>query len=115
MNLSRAFLINFAAHLGNRFALLIFTPLALLLIAISVSRTIYPFDVGHFEACVWTPALLSAQGENPYAYATQEPFVMAPYGYLYYLTVGTGLRQFGWQFRFGRALTVLSAAVALCG
>jgi hypothetical protein len=87
--------------------------LASLLCGISISRLIYPFDVGHFEACIWTPALLSAQGENPYAYATREPFVMAPYGYFYYLAVGVGLRLFGWQFWFGRALTVLAAIVCV--
>lgn len=84
-----------------------------LLLSVSVSRLIYPFDVGHFEACIWTPALLSAQGESPYAYATREPFVMAPYGYFYYVTIGAGLRLFGWQFWFGRALTVLSAVVCV--
>src|SRR5215813_2905674 len=84
-----------------------------LLLSVSVSRLIYPFDVGHFEACIWTPALLSAQGASPYAYATREPFVMAPYGYFYYLTIGVGLRLFGWQFWFGRALTVLSAVVCV--
>src|SRR5262245_8936380 len=87
--------------------------LGTLLLSISVSRLIYPFDVGHFEACIWTPALLTAQEENPYAYATREPFVMAPYGYFYYLTIGMGLRLFGWQFWFGRALTVLSAAACV--
>jgi len=87
--------------------------LGALLLCVSVSRLIYPFDVGHFEACIWTPALLSAQGENPYAYATREPFVMAPYGYFYYLAVGVGLRLFGWQFWFGRGLTVLSAVVCV--
>ena len=87
--------------------------LGALLLSVSVSRLIYPFDVGHFEACIWTPAALSAQGANPYAYATREPFVMAPYGYFYYLTVGVGLRLFGWQFWFGRALTVLSAGVCV--
>src|SRR5262249_6175240 len=84
-----------------------------LLLSVSASRLIYPFDVDHFEACVWTPALLSWQGESPYAYATLEPFVMAPYGYFYYLTIGVGLRLFGWQFWFGRALTVLSAVVCV--
>ena len=118
MNSFRTFLINITARFNNHLTPLILTVsamLVLLLMGISVSRIVYPFDVGHFEACVWTPALLSAEGKNPYAYATQEPFVMAPYGYLYYLTVGVGLRLFGWQFWFGRTLTVFSAAVALWG
>jgi hypothetical protein len=84
-----------------------------LLLGVSVSRLIYPFDIGHFEACIWTPALLSAPGENPYAFATRQPFVMAPYGYFYYLTIGVGLRLFGLQFWFGRALTVLSAVACV--
>jgi hypothetical protein len=94
--------LKFSSRLTNVLAPLVSSVVTLLLIGISISRKIYPFDVGHFEACVWTPALLSAQGKNPYAYATREPFVMAPYGYLYYLTVGAGLRLFGWQFWFGR-------------
>ncbi|MGH9802942.1 MAG: hypothetical protein ACRD82_21450, partial [Blastocatellia bacterium] len=76
--------------------------LVLLLLAVAVSRLVYPFDVGHFEACTWTPALASAQGNNPYDIALREPFATAPYGYFYYLTVGAGLRLFGWQFWFGR-------------
>lgn len=87
--------------------------LILLLAAISVSRLFYPYDVGHFEACTWTPALLSARGENPYAFATREPYVMAPYGYAYYLLVGAGFRVFGLQFWFGRLLTLFSAAVCV--
>lgn len=86
---------------------------AVLLAGISLSRVVYPYDVGHFEACTWTPAELSAQGKNPYAFARQEPFVMAPYGYLYYLAVGAGLRLFGGQFWFGRLLTVLALIVCV--
>jgi hypothetical protein len=85
--------------------------LALELLAISLSRIIYPFDVGHFEAGVWMPAWLSITGQNPYAFAKQEPYVMSAYGYIYYLLVGVGLRWFGWQLWFGRLLTVLAAAV----
>lgn len=87
--------------------------LAVLLLGVAVSRLVYPFDVGHYEACIWTPAMASAQGKNPYDLALSEPFATAPYGYFYYLTVGVGLRLFGWQFWFGRALTVLAAAVCV--
>ncbi len=104
---------RFSTRLNDQVDLGVLIALALLLCVIGGSRLIYPFDVGHFEACTWTPASLSAQGQNPYAYATREPFVMAPYGYFYYLVVGLGLRAFGWQFWFGRALTVLSAAVCV--
>ena len=93
--------------------IVIFIIIGTLLLSVSVSRLIYPFDVGHFEACTWTPALLSAQGESPYAFAIRAPFVMAPYGYFYYLTIGVGLRLFGWQFWFGRALTILSAIICV--
>ncbi|MEP7341935.1 MAG: hypothetical protein ABI977_29660 [Acidobacteriota bacterium] len=87
--------------------------LALMLLGLGASRLVYPFDVGHYEACIWTPSMLSAQGNNPYAFSLQPPFVMAPYGYGYYLLVGLGLRAFGLQLWFGRALTILAAAVCL--
>src|SRR5262249_19142508 len=100
-------------RLNDKFDLCAMIALAALLGGLSVSRLIYPFDIGHFEACVWTPSLLSAEGRNPYQYALREPFVMAPYGYFYYLLVGIGLRLFGWQFWFGRAMTVLAAVVCV--
>src|SRR5690349_24320096 len=87
--------------------------LAVILLAVGASRLIYPFDVGHYEACIWTPSLLSTKGSNPYAFATRPPFVMAPYGYVYYLLVGIGLRVFGLQLWFGRVLTILAAVVCL--
>ncbi len=100
-------------HLIGKVEIVVLIVLGALLLCLSASRLIYPFDVGHFEACIWTPAMLSAQGESPYAYATREPFVMAPYGYFYYLAIGAGLRLFGWQFWFGRGLTILSAVVCV--
>jgi len=84
--------------------------LSLLLAGLCLSRLIYPFDLGHLEACTWTPSLLSASGQNPYSFAESPPFVMAPYGYFYYLLIGGGLRVFGFQLWFGRAASVLSAA-----
>ncbi len=98
---------------AESFAMIAAAILVLLLIGVAVSRLVYPFDVGHFEACIWTPALVSAQGQNPYGIAMREPFATAPYGYLYYLTVGGGLRLFGWQFWFGRALTILAAGICV--
>ncbi len=97
----------------ERWATLATALLALLLLGVGISRLVYPFDVGHFEACIWTPAIFAARGENPYDIALREPFATAPYGYFYYLTVGAGLRMFGWQFWFGRALTILAAGVCL--
>ncbi|MBP6821852.1 MAG: hypothetical protein KA368_09925 [Acidobacteria bacterium] len=97
----------------ERWAALATVLLTLLLFGVGASRLIYPFDVGHFEACTWTPALFAAQGKNPYDIALREPFATAPYGYFYYLAVGVGLRVFGWQFWFGRALTILAAGVCV--
>src|SRR5215510_8468151 len=81
------------------------------LIGVSLSRLVYPYDAGYYEACVWEPSLLAANGLNPYNYSLRPPFVMAPYGYLYYLMVGLGLKLFGLQLWFGRLATILSAAV----
>ncbi|MEK7829896.1 MAG: hypothetical protein AAB401_02360, partial [Acidobacteriota bacterium] len=77
----------------ERWATLATALLALLLLGVGISRLVYPFDVGHFEACIWTPAIFAARGENPYDIALREPFATAPYGYFYYLTVGAGLRM----------------------
>lgn len=83
------------------------------LIGISLSRLVYPYDVGHFEACVWQPSLLAVSGMSPYDYAMQPPFVMAPYGYFYYLVIGFGLKLFGLQLWFGRLVSVLAAAIII--
>lgn len=82
----------------------------LALICTAVSRLIYPYDLGHYEAAIWMPAQLSIEGDNPYSYAFQFPFVMSPYGYFYYLTIGVGLHLFGLQFWFGRGAALLAAA-----
>jgi len=81
------------------------------LIGISLSRLVYPYDAGYYEACVWEPSLLAANGLNPYNYAMRPPFVMAPYGYLYYLMIGLGLKLFGLQLWLGRLATILSAVI----
>lgn len=92
-----------------------FSALAISLIGISLSRLVYPYDVGYYEACVWEPARLAADGLNPYNYATRPPFVMAPYGYLYYLVIGLGLKLFGLQLWFGRLMSVFAAVIiAIC-
>ncbi|HEX9004731.1 MAG TPA: hypothetical protein VGB07_32765 [Blastocatellia bacterium] len=89
--------------------------MVLLLLGISVSRILYPFDVGHFEACVWRPALLQRAGRKSLYLRDAGTVRDGAIRDLYYLTVGLGLRLFGWQFWFGRTLTVFSAAVALWG
>jgi 4-amino-4-deoxy-L-arabinose transferase-like glycosyltransferase len=88
-----------------------FAALVTPLIGISLSRLVYPYDAGYYEACVWEPSLLAARGMNPYNYALQPPFVMAPYGYLYYLMIGLGLKLFGLQLWLGRLASVLAAAI----
>lgn len=86
---------------------------ATILVAIAVSRLLYPYDVGQYEGGTWAPAQLLAEGVNPYRreLTTTPPYVMAPYGVLYYALVGAGLKLFGLQFWFARALSALSVAV----
>lgn len=79
------------------------------LIALSISRAVYPFDLGNYESAIWTPALYSINGSNPYGYALQPPYIIAPYGYLFYLIIGAGLKIFGYQFWFGRIFAALAA------
>ncbi len=95
----------------NRKVALAALALVIFLFGISISRLIYPYDVGCYEACVWEPSMLAASGMNPYNHAAQPPFVMAPYGYLYYMTVGLGLKLFGLQLWLGRLLSILGAAI----
>jgi 4-amino-4-deoxy-L-arabinose transferase-like glycosyltransferase len=87
--------------------------LVVLLLGISTSRLIYPYDVGYYDACVWEPARLAVEGRNPYEYSTTAPFVMAPYGYVYYLVIGMGLKLFGMQLWFGRLLSIVAAGVCI--
>src|SRR5262249_22907139 len=82
---------------GTRGVVLAIIALVTSLIGVSLSRLVYPYDVGYYEAAVWEPSLLAANGLNPYNYALRPPFVMAPYGYLYYLMIGLGLSLFGLQ------------------
>ncbi len=82
-------------------------------IVIGISRLVYPFDVGHYEAFIWTPASMIISGENPYAYATRPPFIMAPYGPFYYLIIGLGIKLFGLQLWFGRLVSITAAMVCL--
>ncbi|HEX3151528.1 MAG TPA: hypothetical protein VHR66_25855, partial [Gemmataceae bacterium] len=89
--------------------------LALLFFGVAVSRILFPYDSGHYEGHVWAPAKLTAEGVNPYARsrAEQPPYVMAPYGPLYYLLIGIGLNQFGDHFWWGRSISVAATALAV--
>jgi dolichyl-phosphate-mannose-protein mannosyltransferase len=100
---------------GTRGVVLAIIALVTSLIGVSLSRLVYPYDVGYYEAAVWEPSLLIANGLNPYNYALRPPFVMAPYGGLYYLMIGLGLRLFGLQMWLGRLMSILAAAIiAIC-
>jgi 4-amino-4-deoxy-L-arabinose transferase-like glycosyltransferase len=96
---------------GTRGVVLAIIALVTSLIGVSLSRLVYPYDVGYYEGAVWEPSLLAANGLNPYNYALRPPFVMAPYGFLYYLTIGLGLRLFGLQLWLGRLMSILAAAI----
>ena len=100
-----------AVNSGTRGVVLATIALVTSLIGVSLSRLVYPYDVGYYEAAVWEPSLLIANGLNPYNYALRPPFVMAPYGCLYYLTIGLGLRLFGLQMWLGRLMSILAAAI----
>jgi hypothetical protein len=86
-----------------------------MIVGIGLSRLLYPFDTGHYEAVIWGPALLSIAGHNPYAAAnvTGSPYLMAGYGYLYYLVIGSGLKAFGLQFWFGRAVSLAASGIVI--
>ncbi|MBX3164161.1 MAG: glycosyltransferase family 39 protein [Bacteroidetes bacterium] len=90
---------------------------SLFILIIGLSRTFYPYDVGHYEAGIWAPAELASQGINPYGLdiTIHEPYTMSPYGILYYAIVGLGIKLFGLQFWFARALSLICVALAtLC-
>lgn len=82
-----------------------------LLTCVAVSRLFFPMDSGNYESVVWSPAELAINGQNPYSYAFTEPYVMAPYGYFYYLVVGLGIEFLGTQFWFARLCSLLATFV----
>ena len=87
------------------------------LFAISISRIIYPYDVGEYEGGIWAPSALVINGHNPYSIpqTTQPPYTMSPYGIAYYLIVGLGIKLFGTQFWFARVISLLCVIIcSLC-
>ena len=90
---------------GNRKVSFLACAFLLMLISIAVSRCLYPFDLGNFESVSRAPAALAVAGKNPYNYALTEPYVMAPYGYAFYLLLG--LCNTLW---FGRLLSILATS-----
>lgn len=86
-------------------------------LAITLSRLVYPYDTGHYEAQIWAPSQLISSGHNPYnlEWAKNPPYVVSVYGPFYYLTIGLGITVFGEQLWVGRLLTDLSViGVCLC-
>src|SRR5678816_1800438 len=76
-----------ALHLSRVVAVL----LGVSLLGLSSSRFFYPFDTGNYEAFIWSPSRLAITGHNPYSFALSPPYVMAPYGIVYYELIGLGL------------------------
>ena len=87
--------------------------LSLLFSLLIVSRFIYPFAAGTWESFNWMPAEHLFDGKNPYAFAFESPFGMSPYGIIFYFLIGIGVKIFGYQFWFGRTLSVVAFAVCL--
>lgn len=84
-------------------------------VGIALSRTLYPFDLGHYEAQMWAPANLLMAGRNPYnlAYALNPPYVVTPYGPFYYLLIGVGTSLFGLHLWFGRMVSNASILISV--
>jgi O-antigen/teichoic acid export membrane protein len=80
-----------------------------LIVALGISRSIYPWGLGPSEATGWVPAELMLHLHNPYAVrlAVTAPYVASAYGPVYYLVLGAGLRLFGEQFVAFRILSLL--------
>lgn len=86
---------------------------SLVLIVSGVSRSIFPFDSGHHEGGLWAPSEILLEFKNAYSleYSYEKPFAMSPYGVLYYVVVGLGMKLFGTQFWFARFLSVILSYV----
>jgi hypothetical protein len=86
----------------------------LIFAGLAISRILYPYDVGEYEANAWAPASLLAHFHNPYSQdlAVHAPFVASPYGPVYYAIVGLGLRLFGDQFWFARFVALAAGLLS---
>ncbi|MGC2234699.1 MAG: glycosyltransferase family 39 protein [Pyrinomonadaceae bacterium] len=87
--------------------------LGTLFLVVIISRIIYPFSNGTWEAMNWMPAAHLLEGKNPYAFAFTPPYSMTPYGILHYALTAVGVWLFGFQMWFGRVLSVLGFAVCI--
>lgn len=86
--------------------------LGTIFLSLIISRMIYPFGVGTWEAFNWMPATHLLEGVSPYSYAFEPPYGMSPYGIVYYALIAVGVKLFGFQMWFGRLLSV--AAFLVC-
>ena len=87
--------------------------LGVLILSLSISRLVYPYGVGAWEAFNWMPATHLLEGKNPYAFAFTPPYGMSPYGIVYYALIAVGVQIFGYQIWFGRILSVLAFVVCI--
>lgn len=97
-------------HLKRIFTIAVFAIFFVMLLCIALSRIFYPYDIAN-EALNWTPSQLIFNGNNPYGFAMKPPFVMAPYGVVFYLVIGVGIKFFGFQFWFGRTISLFSVLI----
>jgi hypothetical protein len=86
--------------------------LSVLFLSLIISRLVYPFSVGAWEAFNWMSATHLLEGKSPYSYAFTPPYSMPPYGIVYSILIAIGVKFFGFQMWFGRVLSV--AAFAVC-
>jgi 4-amino-4-deoxy-L-arabinose transferase-like glycosyltransferase len=87
--------------------------LSVLFLSLIISRLAFPFDNGILEAFNWMPAQHILEGENPYSFALTPPYSMSPYGAVFYALIAAGQKLFGFQFWWGRILSVLAFAFCL--
>lgn len=87
--------------------------LGILFLSLIISRLVFPFGAGTWEAFNWMPATHILEGKNPYSYSFTPPYSMTPYGIFFYVLMAVGVKLFGFQIWFGRILSVLALAVCI--
>jgi 4-amino-4-deoxy-L-arabinose transferase-like glycosyltransferase len=87
--------------------------LFLLFLSIIISRFVFPFSSGTWEAFNWMPATHLLEGKNPYSFAFKPPYGMSPYGIVFYAFQAVGVKLFGFQLWWGKLLSVLAFAACL--
>jgi hypothetical protein len=87
--------------------------LGILFFLLIVSRLVYPFGAGTWEAFNWMPATHLLEDKNPFSFAFTPPYSIPPYGIVYYILIAVGVKLFGFQLWFGRLLSIASFAVCV--